>query len=94
MPVDWLVRDANRDAQRYPSSSISTPSQIREAKRNLGWARRREEVIAGAAAGIHLALFSFNLAFYGFEGMPPDRYNPPNLRCVHEERALCMGWHA
>jgi hypothetical protein len=60
---------------------ISSPSEVRQAKRDIAWAKNREQLIAGAAAGIHLALFSFNLAFWGFEGMPPDRYNPSNIRC-------------
>ena len=57
------------------------PPQVRQAKRDLAWTRQREQWIAGAAAGVHLALFSFNLAFWGFEGTPPDRYNPSNIRC-------------
>jgi hypothetical protein len=35
---------------------------------------KREHMLAAAAAGFHLALFAWNLAFWGFEGMPPDRW--------------------
>ena len=72
----------SHNPNKYPASTISSPSEIRQAKRDIAWAKHREQLIAGAAAGVHLALFSFNLAFWGFEGMPPDRYNPSNIRCV------------
>ena len=65
------------------------PPQVRQAKRDLAWTRQREQWIAGAAAGVHLALFSFNLAFWGFEGTPPDRYNPSNIRYGGPHR---KGW--
>jgi hypothetical protein len=35
---------------------------------------KREHMLAAAAAGFHLALFAWNLAFWGTEGMPPDRW--------------------
>lgn len=80
VPVDWLVM--RHDAAKYPGHTLSTQSEVRAANRNLAWNRQRDQWIAAAAAGMHLAMFSFNLAFWGTEGMPPDRYNPPNLRCV------------
>jgi hypothetical protein len=42
-------------------------------RRNADWASNREQLFAAAAAGVHLALFAWNLAFWGFEGMPHDR---------------------
>jgi hypothetical protein len=75
VPVSWLL-----NTKSYPTNTLSTPDQIRQAKRDVGWAKNREQLIAGAAAGVHLAMFSFNLAFWGFEGTPPDRYNPNNVR--------------
>ena len=79
VPVDWLVM--RHDAAKYPGHTLSTQSDVRAANRNLTWNRQRDQWIAAAAASMHLAMFSFNLAFWGTEGMPPDRYNPPNLRC-------------
>jgi hypothetical protein len=35
---------------------------------------KREHVLAAAAAGFHVALFAWNLAFWGSEGMAPDRW--------------------
>jgi hypothetical protein len=79
VPVNWLVRE--HDPRKYPTSVLSTPEKIRQANRSIHWTKSREQLIAGAAAGVHLTLFSFNLAFWGFEGMPRDRYNPSNIRC-------------
>lgn len=78
VPVDWLI--VKHDPQRYSTQQLSTPAQTRQTHRNIVWAQQREKYIAAAAAGVHLALFSFNLLFWGFEGMPPDRFNPTNLR--------------
>jgi hypothetical protein len=39
----------------------------------MEWSSKREQILAAAAAGVHVALFAFNLAFWGFEGMPQDR---------------------
>jgi hypothetical protein len=80
VPLDWLVR--KHDPERFPASTLSTPQQKRQAQRDVSWSRQRDQYIAAAAAGIHVALFSFNLAFWGFEGMPQDRYNPSNIRFV------------
>lgn len=44
-----------------------TPPQTAQASRDLHWARTREQWIAAAAAGVHLALFMYNLAFWGSE---------------------------
>jgi len=49
-------------------------------RRDADWASKREQIFATAAAGVHLALFAWNLAFWGFEGMPHDRYWPANPR--------------
>ena len=78
----WIgvVQVQRHNLSKYPPNTISSPAEIRQANRDIAWAKRREQLIAGAAAGVHLALFSFNLAFWGFEGMPPDRYNPSNIR--------------
>ncbi|GAX80044.1 hypothetical protein CEUSTIGMA_g7483.t1 [Chlamydomonas eustigma] len=78
VPINWLVKQ--HDPNKYPNNVLSTPDQIRQSNKSIHWTKNREQLIAGAAAGVHLALFSFNLAFWGFEGMPQDRYNPSNIR--------------
>ncbi|KAG1668628.1 hypothetical protein FOA52_002481 [Chlamydomonas sp. UWO 241] len=78
VPADWLIQ--SHDPKRFPASTLTSPAQQRQANRDMGWARTRDLWIAGAAAGLHVALFSFNLAFHGLEGTPPDRYNPTNIR--------------
>jgi hypothetical protein len=72
IPVDLLV--ARHDPRKVPSSAICTTAELRQAHRDSAWAGKREYLIAGAAAGLHVAMFAWNLAFWGFEGMPPDRY--------------------
>lgn len=80
VPMNWLVVQRNDDS-RFPASKLSSASSVRQANRDITWARHRDQWIAAGAASLHLALFSFNLAFNGFEGsMPPDRYNPSNIR--------------
>lgn len=71
IPVDLLV--ARHDPRKVPSSAICTTAELRQAHRDSAWAGKREYLIAGAAAGLHVAMFAWNLAFWGFEGMPPDR---------------------
>lgn len=68
------------DASRYKQSEIVNDKQAKQAASDVQWAKRREAIIAATAAGIHLAMFSFNLAFGGMEGQPPDRYNPGAMR--------------
>mmetsp|Transcript_26199 Transcript_26199/g.57230 ORF Transcript_26199/g.57230 Transcript_26199/m.57230 type:complete len:142 (+) Transcript_26199:64-489(+) len=78
VPLDWLV--VRHDPKRYPAKTIVSPQQSRQANRDLEWNRKRDQLFAAAAAGVHLAIFAYNLAFWGFEGQPPDRYNPANTR--------------
>ena len=44
---------------------------------------QRDQMIAAAAAGVHVAMFAWNLAFWGLEGQPQDRYWPLDPRCAH-----------
>lgn len=53
------------------------------------WANSREQWFSAAAAGVHVAMFAYNLAFWGSEGMPPDRYWPDKTRCVPVFEAPC-----
>lgn len=78
VPVDWLV--AKHDASKYNKGMIVNQDQARQAAKDAKWAKERDILIAAAAAGIHLAMFSLNLAFVGMEGQPPDRYNPGAMR--------------
>lgn len=78
VPLDWLVR--KHDPKAYPRGAVVTPKQQRQARRDLTWACSREQLFAAAAAGVHVAIFAYNLAFWGSEGMPPDRYWPDNTR--------------
>ena len=78
VPLDWLV--VKLDASKYSKTSIVNQDQARQAARDIKWAKERDALIAATAAGIHLAMFSFNLAFGGMEGQPPDRYNPGAMR--------------
>lgn len=72
IPVELLV--ARHNPRQAPSSTICSNAELRQAHRDAAWAGKREHVLAAAAAGFHLALFAWNLAFWGFEGMPPDRW--------------------
>lgn len=78
LPLDYLV--VKHDPKKYKPEELSTSAQIDQANRDITWAHRREHLFAAAAAGVHVALFAYNLAFWGFEGMPPDRYWPNNPR--------------
>lgn len=71
IPVDLLV--ARHDPRAAPASAICSTAQLRQAHSDAAWAGKREHWLAAAAAGFHVALFAWNLAFWGFEGMPPDR---------------------
>jgi hypothetical protein len=72
IPLDLLV--ARHDPHKYPSSMLTTREQTRQARRNADWASKRERLLALAAAGVHVVMFMYNLAFWGDEGMPPDRW--------------------
>lgn len=78
IPVELLV--ARHNPRQAPTSTLCSTAELRQAHRDAAWAGKREHVLAAAAAGFHLALFAWNLAFWGFEGMPPDRYWPDNPR--------------
>ncbi|KXZ55708.1 hypothetical protein GPECTOR_2g1258 [Gonium pectorale] len=80
LPLDLLL--AREDASKLPRGVVQTREQLKEAQREINWANKREHVFAAVAAGFHLATFALNLAFWGFEGMPPDRYwpNSPRIR--------------
>ena len=78
VPLDWLL--VQHDASKYSKSEIVNAQQAKQAAKDVQWAKQREAIIAATAAGIHLAMFSFNLAFGGMEGQPPDRYNPGAMR--------------
>jgi len=58
-----------------------------QARKDQLWANSREQWIAAAAAGVHIAMFAYNLSFWGSEGMPPDRYWPDNTRWV---KCVCL----
>lgn len=72
IPVELLV--ASHNPRKVPSSALCSNAELRQAHRDASWAGKREYLLAGAAAGLHLAMFAWNLAFWGFEGMPPDRW--------------------
>jgi len=78
IPVDYLVQ--RHDPKKYPARAISTPEQIKQTRKDVAWAASREQTFAAAAASIHLIGFAYNLAFWGFEGMPQDRYWPDSTR--------------
>mmetsp|Transcript_7095 Transcript_7095/g.12151 ORF Transcript_7095/g.12151 Transcript_7095/m.12151 type:complete len:148 (+) Transcript_7095:157-600(+) len=78
IPLEWLVQ--RHDSMRYPAKTLVTKAQNAQSNRDLNWARSREQWVGVLAAGIHVALFAYNLAFWGSEGMPPDRYWPANSR--------------
>ncbi|PNH06525.1 hypothetical protein TSOC_007097, partial [Tetrabaena socialis] len=78
LPMDLLVvRERPSD---FAAGVVQSREQMREARRDIEWAGKREYVFAAIAAGWHIAVFSFNLAFWGNEGMPSDRYWPANPR--------------
>lgn len=72
IPVELLV--ASHNPRKVPSSALCSNAELRQAHRDASWAGKREYLLAGAAAGLHLAMFAWNLAFWGFEGQPPDRW--------------------
>ena len=85
LPLDLLL--AKEDPASLPRGLMVTKEQSKQARRDADWAGKREHVFAAVAAGFHLSVFAFNLAFWGFEGQAPDRYWPENPRCVHAPRA-------
>lgn len=72
IPVELLV--ARHDARKVPSNALCSTAELRQAHKDAAWAGKREYMLAAAAAGVHLAMFAWNLAFWGFEGMPSDRW--------------------
>eukprot|EP00877_Chromochloris_zofingiensis_P011588 jgi/Chrzof1/6683/Cz19g05180.t1 len=78
IPLDLLV--AKHDPRKLPKHVVASEENIRRVNKDFAWSSKREHLLAAAAAGVHLALFAYNLAFWGFEGMPPDRYWPANPR--------------
>ncbi|KAG2501757.1 hypothetical protein HYH03_000257 [Edaphochlamys debaryana] len=82
IPKDLLLaRDEN-----LAKGVVQTREQMKEAQRDINLASKREHVLAAAAAGVHLVSFAFNLAFWGVEGMPPDRYWPSSQRIRNQIR--------
>lgn len=78
VPEQWLVR--THDPRVYAPGVVQTRSQVISSNQDMAWTAKRDHVIAAAAAGIHLAAFAFSVAFWGFEGQPPDRYWPSAIR--------------
>ncbi len=74
IPLGLLV--SRHDPAKVPASVISTRADVKRANRDAAWANRREQLLALAAAGVHVLIFAYNLAFWGQEGMPPDRWGP------------------
>lgn len=86
VPEQWLVR--THDPRVYAAGVVQSRQQVISSNQDAAWTEQRGHLIAAAAAGIHLAAFAFGVAFWGFEGQPPDRYWPSAVRCVG-----CSGWH-
>lgn len=90
LPLDLLV--VRHNPQQLGPSVVTSASDIRRINRDVGWAQKREGLLAAAAAGLHLTLFAYNLAFWGFEGRPPDRYWPSNPRIRMQVRPRNYGY--
>lgn len=71
IPAELLL--VRHDPHKTPSSLLCSTTDLRQARKDAAWSDKREHLLAAAAAGFHLAMFAWNLAFWGFEGMPPDR---------------------
>ena len=71
IPLDLLV--TRPDPSKLRPSVLASQASVRRANRDAAWAMKREHVFAALAAGFHVALFAYNLAFWGFEGQAPDR---------------------
>ncbi len=80
VPSEWLIRGI--DSHKYPVSALMTEKETQKAIKDRKWAQGREQWLAAAAAGFHCAVFAYNLAFWGSDGMAPDRYWPANSRSV------------
>ncbi|PNW72030.1 hypothetical protein CHLRE_16g685350v5 [Chlamydomonas reinhardtii] len=78
IPAELLL--VKEDPSKLPAGVLQTREQLKQAQRDINWAGKREQVFAAVAAGWHLASFALNLAFWGVEGMPPDRYWPTSPR--------------
>lgn len=77
LPLNLLVVN---EASKYPDSVYPSEKQLKQTAKDISWGAKKEHLIAAAAAGLHVAAFAYNLAFWGFEGMAPDRYWPNNPR--------------
>ncbi len=91
VPVEWLVQ--RHDSKRFPDRVLMTRPQQERTLQDRKWAQGKDQWLAAAAAGVHLTLFAYNLAFWGSEGMPPDRYWPANARCARVPALLWTGAH-
>lgn len=89
IPLDLLV--VRHDPVKVPDRIVMHKEDIRQHNSNIEWASKREQLFATAAAGVHLTLFAFNLAFWGFEGQAPDRYWPDNPRLRLRLRPMRYG---
>lgn len=75
IPLSLLL--AREDSSKLP---LVSRQAARTEARDAWWSNNREALLAAGAAGVHLALFAYNLAFWGFEGRAPDRYWPMEPR--------------
>lgn len=86
MPMDLIV--ASPSQEPVSKAFMVSKSEQERTQRNQRWAETRDQWIAFAAAAVHIAAFAYNLAFWGSEGMPSDRYWPADPRCVAGLRGL------
>lgn len=88
LPMDLLV--ASPSQEPISRAFIVSKPEHERTQQNQRWAETRDQWIAVAAAAVHVAAFAYNLAFWGSEGMPSDRYWPLEPRYVLLlQRALC-----
>lgn len=76
VPLNLLL--TRQDSRQ--TAATCTPTELGRVRADVAWSSKREQLLAAAAAGVHVALFAWNLAFWGFEGTAPDRYHPDNPR--------------
>jgi len=72
VPLNLLV--THQPPGKLQGGKIVSKDETRRLRRDVSWAQRREGLLAVAAVGVHVAIFAYNLAFWGFEGMPQDRW--------------------
>lgn len=90
IPRDQLPLDLLLVPRRAPPPhALPSDASARRANRDAGWAQKREALLAAAAAGFHVALFAYNLAFWGFEGQAPGRCARVSV-CVAERLIWCL----